>query len=211
MDNLSLYNRFASVPKEAQKSIQAGRLKGMTDINPMWRIKCLTEAFGPEGVGWVAPITDVQYVPGAGGEVACTVTIELRYTQDGEWSKGVTGVGGSMFVANERNGLHTNDEALKMAYTDAISVACKGLGMGADIYWQQGRTKYSDQEQPEEAKVICEACGGQIAPTIVKGQKWSVQDVVDNARKLFGGKCMCYSCQKAEYAKMKERANENTD
>lgn len=208
MDNLSLYNRFASVPEKAQKSIQAGRLKGMTDINPVWRIKCLTEAFGPEGVGWVAPITDVQYVPGAGGEVACTVTIELRYLKDGAWSEGVTGVGGSMFVANERNGLHTNDEALKMAYTDAISVACKGLGMGADVYWQQGRTKYSAQEQQEDPKVICEACGKQIAPTMVKGKSWSVADVVAYSRSHFDGECYCMNCQKAAYAKMKEQANE---
>ncbi len=38
MDNLELYNKVREVPQEAQKSIAAGRLKGMTDINPMWRI-----------------------------------------------------------------------------------------------------------------------------------------------------------------------------
>ena len=36
-----------------------------------------------------------------------------------------------------------NDEAFKMAETDAISVACKKLGMGADVYWQANETKYS--------------------------------------------------------------------
>ena len=30
-----------------------------------------------------------------------------------------------------------------MALTDALSVACKALGLAADIYWQDGRTKYS--------------------------------------------------------------------
>ena len=30
-----------------------------------------------------------------------------------------------------------------MAETDAISVACKKLGMGADVYWQANETKYS--------------------------------------------------------------------
>ena len=29
---------------------------------------------------------------------------------------------------------HLNDEAYKMALTDAISVACKQLGVGADVY-----------------------------------------------------------------------------
>ena len=57
-DNLELYNKVRSVPKEAQKPIQAGRLKGMTDINPMWRIKTLTEQFGACGKGWYFDITE---------------------------------------------------------------------------------------------------------------------------------------------------------
>ena len=30
-----------------------------------------------------------------------------------------------------------------MALTDAISVACKALGMGADVYWEKDNTKYN--------------------------------------------------------------------
>ena len=52
MNNLELYDSFREVPQEAKKPIAAGRLKGMTDINPMWRIKVLTERFGPCGIGW---------------------------------------------------------------------------------------------------------------------------------------------------------------
>lgn len=51
-DNMSLYNAVRTPPPEALKTIQAGRLKGMSDINPMWRIKALTEQFGPCGTGW---------------------------------------------------------------------------------------------------------------------------------------------------------------
>ena len=51
-ENMDLYNKFRSVPEEAKKEIGAGRLKGKTDINPMWRIRVLTEAFGPCGYGW---------------------------------------------------------------------------------------------------------------------------------------------------------------
>ena len=47
MDNMNLYEAFRAVPKDAQKTIGAGKLKGFTDINPMWRIKLLTETFGP--------------------------------------------------------------------------------------------------------------------------------------------------------------------
>ena len=35
---MKLYNRLRKVPQEALKNIQAGRLKGMSDINPMWKI-----------------------------------------------------------------------------------------------------------------------------------------------------------------------------
>ena len=51
MEDLELYEKFRVVPNEAKKTITAGRLKGKTDINPMWRIKALTEAFGPCGIG----------------------------------------------------------------------------------------------------------------------------------------------------------------
>ena len=52
MEHMELYNSWRQVPKEAQKAITGGRLNGMTDINPMWRIQCLTERFGPCGMGW---------------------------------------------------------------------------------------------------------------------------------------------------------------
>ena len=51
MDNLEIYNSLRQVPQNAQKPIQASRLKGMTDITPMWRIKELPEQFGPRGTG----------------------------------------------------------------------------------------------------------------------------------------------------------------
>lgn len=33
--------------------------------------------------------------------------------------------------------------------TDAISVACKQLGIGADVYWDSDRTKYNKQNNPD--------------------------------------------------------------
>ena len=51
MNNLDIYEAGRAVPSEAQKSFNNGRFSG-TDINPMWRIKKLTELFGACGVGW---------------------------------------------------------------------------------------------------------------------------------------------------------------
>ena len=57
-ENLALYNRVREVPQEAKKDIQAGRLKGKTDINPLWRIQTLTREFGPAGIGWYTEIVE---------------------------------------------------------------------------------------------------------------------------------------------------------
>ena len=46
-DNMTLYNAVRTPPPEALKAITGGRLKGMTDINPMWRIKTMTAALPP--------------------------------------------------------------------------------------------------------------------------------------------------------------------
>lgn len=143
-DNLKLYNKFREVPKDAQKTITGGRLNGFTDINPMWRIKTLTDAFGACGHGWYFKKTEERIVPcGDKGEVAVFVDVALYYrTEDAEWSEPVYGTGGSMLVTMEKSGLRVDDEAFKKAYTDAQSVACKALGIGADIYWQKDATKY---------------------------------------------------------------------
>ncbi len=63
----------------------------------------------------------------------------------------IQGTGGSMFVELQRNGAYVSDECFKMAITDAISVACKQLGIGADVYWEKDQTKYKEgRRQPEE-------------------------------------------------------------
>lgn len=145
MDNLKLYHALRRVPDDAKRPIQAGRLKGKTDINPMWRLKSLTEQFGPCGIGWKYVIEQQWMEPGSDGEMAafCNISLYIK-NAEGQWSDAIPGTGGSAFIAKERSGLYTSDECYKMALTDAISVACKALGMGADVYWDADRTKYTD-------------------------------------------------------------------
>lgn len=156
MENLKIYKMIEEVPNEAQKIIKGGRLKGMTDIKPMWRIEKLTEVFGPVGLGWYAPITNKEIIDGANGEKVAIVDINLFVNfkkpyelKEDLWSEPITGTGGSSFIVNEKSGPYTSDECFKMAYTDALSVACKSLGMGAKVYW--GDSKYVG-EQDEKGK-----------------------------------------------------------
>ena len=147
-----IYKRFEEPPKDALKEIGAGRLKGMTDINPQWRIECLTELFGLCGQGWYTKITEQKIIDGADGEKVAITNIELYYKQDGEWSMPIQATGGSKLVANEKSGAYTSDEAFKMAYTDALSVACKMIGIAGKIYRGQYNTKYqADRSEPRKS------------------------------------------------------------
>ena len=150
MDNLELYNKVRNVPQEAKKEIKGGRLKGMTDINPMWRIKTLTEQFGICGMGWKTEIVNKWLDEGANGEIIANVEIKLYVKIQEQWSDGIPGIGGSKFTSKESNSIYTDDECYKKAYTDACSVACKNLGIGADVYFEKDSTKYDIKPNTEQ-------------------------------------------------------------
>lgn len=148
--NMRIYDAVRAVPPEAIKPITAGRLKGKSDINPMWRIKVLTERFGPCGEGWYTE--GVRYwtvIQEKSMEMAVFCELQLHYKGENGWSAPIYGIGGNTVIAAEKNGLYLDDEAYKKAYTDALSVACKALGIGADVYWQSDRTKYSGVTEPD--------------------------------------------------------------
>ena len=139
MENLEIYNKLKSVPADMLKTIQAGRLKGMSDIKPQWRILKMTEQFGVCGFGWKYAITGIKFTEKDSlGQVAVFVQIDLFVKIADKWSDAIPGTGGSTFIANEKNGLYMSDEAVKMATTDALSVAMKMLGVGADVYMGHG-------------------------------------------------------------------------
>lgn len=201
MENMSIYERVRECPQNALKAIQAGRLKGKSDINPMWRIKMLTEIFGPAGIGWYYDITRQWTEAGANGEIAAFVNINLFVKVGDEWSKPIQGNGGSMLVSQERNGLYTDDEAFKKALTDAISVSCKALGFAANVYWDSDLTKYSGQNIASNAsskstdaqkRLSCNKCGKEIGGIKTANQTLTGVQVAS----LTGGLCMkCYKAQ----------------
>ena len=173
--NLRFYEQLRSVPEGAIKKIGAGRLSGMSNINPVWRTQVMTETFGPCGIGWKYeivkqwlepfsyPVTRMkqengQYVTTTEQvtEIKAFCNINLYIKVDGQWSDAIPGTGGSSFVAQESKGPYVSDEALKMSLTDALSVAMKSLGVAADIYFAEGvnlvETKYEQQsmQQPPQ-------------------------------------------------------------
>lgn len=206
-DNLKIYNMIKAVPDEAQKRITGGRLSGMTDIKPMWRIEKLTEVFGVCGLGWYTTTRNKEIIDGANGEKIAVVDINLfvNYKKpfgldEDLWSEPIEGTGGSSFIANEKNGLYTSDECFKMAYTDALSVACKSLGMGAEIYW--GDSKYAKQENNKKVILATDKQVEMLENMMTNEQKkeacklvnknnlkeFTVQEASSLIKKLKGGK-----------------------
>lgn len=201
-DNMKLYNTMRDVPEKAKKTITGGRLSGMTDINPMWRIEKLTEVFGPCGIGWWYEITSERVLNDEiSRQTACFVDINLYVVdpETGVTSHPIVGTGGSMLVTQEKNGPYLSDEGFKMALTDAISIAGKALGLGADVWFKDGRDKYTAQQPtqpdkkaavkppvqpPQNGELVCEGCGIEIE-----------QKVYDFSGRVYG-KHLCRECQK---------------
>jgi hypothetical protein len=152
---MEIWKKLKQVPPTALKEIQAGRLKGKSDINPQWRYQAVTEIFGICGIGWKYTIDKKWTEQGANGEICCFADISFYIKHNGEWSEAIPANGGSMFVANERNGAYTSDECYKMAITDALGTAMKMIGVAADIYLGQNvnyGTKYEAKPQAEIPK-----------------------------------------------------------
>lgn len=156
VSNLRYYAYSAEPPKEATRGFNNTKGFSGTDINGMWRIRVLTEMFGPAGLGWY---TEESYtVDDRYGEhqevIFCDLNLFVRDPETGEWSMPITGQGGNLMWSWKWRNPETkdekvwlpNDDAYKMSWTDAFGSACKKLGIGAKIYWSADRSKYTVDE-----------------------------------------------------------------
>lgn len=172
-ENMKVWNAVKKPPLTALRQIQGGRLKGKTDINPQWRYQVMTEQFGMCGRDWGYEVVRVWNEPLGDGQILAFAEIKL----DVGGGLNIPGIGGSMLVEKEKEGLHANDEGYKMAITDALSVAMKMLGVGADIYaGLYDGSKYKEdapkpQEKPKE-------------PTKLKSEPLSNEPVTDVKKTL---------------------------
>lgn len=116
-------------PKHTKPFSRAGGFKG-TAIKPMFSYRRMTEEFGACGVGWGINEPSFQVVP-AGDEILVYCTVSIWH---GARENIVFGVGGDKCVAKFKSGPHTDDEAFKKAFTDAITNALKLIGVGADVH-----------------------------------------------------------------------------
>jgi len=171
-NNLKVWDAVKTPPASALKKIDGGRLKGMTDISPQWRYKVMTEQFGMCGWGWKYEIARTWCEPGSDNQVMVFAEVALFTENDSgtgqpQWSAPIQGIGGSMLIAEEYSKkkekyvLYSSDEAFKMAVTDALSVAMKMLGVGADIYMGlNDGSKHADKSPSHPAPTVSEVHEG---------------------------------------------------
>jgi hypothetical protein len=147
MNNLEYWNKLKRPPSSALKKISGGRLSGKSDISPQWRYEIMTETFGACGIGWSYSIDKLWREDGENGIVFAFAQVSVKIKTGETWSEPIPGIGGSQLIERETKGLYDNDEAYKMAVTDALSVALKMIGVAADVYrglWDG--SKYIDKE-----------------------------------------------------------------
>jgi hypothetical protein len=153
------YEKMKRPPESALRKIEAGTLKGKTDINPQWRYEIMDATFGACGIGWKYEIIDLWNYATPDGTVLAFAKVNVYVKNGIEWSDPVPGVGGNTLVdmckgynENDPKRAVPNDEGYKMAITDAIGTALKMIGVAADIY--AGRwdgTKYRDEPKEKKA------------------------------------------------------------
>ena len=164
---MEIWNKFSKPPVSALKTIQAGRLKGKSDINPQWRYQAMTEVFGVCGIGWKYEITRLWTEQASYEQVFAFASINLYIRQDDAWSDAIPAIGGSMLIQKEREGLHSNDEAYKMAVTDALGTAMKMLGVAAEIYLGNfDGSKYKETAQSEPTVSAFDICYAEMQKAV---------------------------------------------
>lgn len=152
-DNLHLWERFADIDPKFTKPITGKPYKG-TSPNPHYIIRCLTEMFGPVGVGfgWLVEAEGFQPL---GEEVLHWCRI--RFWHGDPSQPGFSAYGQTKALAKTKNGLSLDEDAPKKSLTDAITKAASQVGVAANIFlgrWDDSKyvaevnAEYRAEEKP---------------------------------------------------------------
>ena len=128
-NHLDLWNRFADIDPAFTKPITGKDYRG-TSPNPHYVIQCLTEMFGPVGVGFGWEVEQDECTP-IGEEVLHWCRIRFWHT---DRSNGFSAYGQTKALMKTKNGLRLDEDAPKKSLTDAITKAASQIGIAANIF-----------------------------------------------------------------------------
>jgi hypothetical protein len=152
MTNTALWDSvFATDPKQTKGFKRAGGFSG-TAIKPLYLIHKATALWGSMGEAWGAETAE-HIISGN------MVFIKARLWYPGKVGKSwVEHWGGDVLVKESKDGGRPNDEAFKMAFTDAIGKCLVQLGFSADVHMGMfDDSKYVDERSKEEKTVSAAA------------------------------------------------------
>ena len=214
---VDIYKALSKPPEDALKIIQAGNLRGKSDINPQWKIEAITAQFGLCGIGWKFEILDKTIYPLEDKQILLYMTVALFIKNGESWSEPIIGCGGDFIVQKYETGLTANDEAFKMCLTDALGNAMKNIGVAADVYRGFCDGKYSVRERRQSVEPSTTKTTNNVeAPTPINKTKPAFPDentgpqflmcqecTVEISKKVHDysvqkfGRPLCMNCQKA--------------
>jgi hypothetical protein len=128
---LRLWNKLQTTDPQFTKGFKRPGFSG-TMIDPTWRMKIMTETFGPVGLGWGWDEIQQQITTDC-------VFIQIRawYMLDGVKLQAGAQWGGNVLYntrTSEPGKQFPNDEAFKMAATDALGKSLLSIGLASDVY-----------------------------------------------------------------------------
>lgn len=152
VDNLALWNVLSRTNPAHTKPFTKSGFNG-TQIDPVGRMLMMTEVFGPIGKGW--GYEQLEHIITEGMVFIC---VRCWWKDPETGDKCWTGPqwGGDVLFKTRKNGPAVpNDEAFKMAMTDAVGKALVPLGVAADIYLGQ----FDDSKYRQESEAFYAAKG----------------------------------------------------
>jgi len=136
---MRIWDSLCKTNPDYTRSVPSSYGKKITSIDPMYQIQCMTETFGPVGLGWKY---NVKYTYQNNLVFA---EVSIHYCVHDNWFE----YGPVCSVQNlfKKNG-NLDDEAPKKAMTDAMTKAFSHLGMSADVFLG----KFDDSKYVQEVK-----------------------------------------------------------
>jgi hypothetical protein len=163
---------FKTDPSSTKAFSRAGGFSG-TAIKPLYLIHKATALWGPMGDAWGAETAE-HIISGN------TVFIKARLWYPGASNKAwVEHWGGDVLIKETKNGVRANDEAFKMAFTDAIGKCLVQLGFSADVHLGMfDDNKYVDERRKEENGSAKDIYGTHGA---MKGKFTEIKESIESA------------------------------
>lgn len=129
-DNLRYWDVFADIDPKFTKAITGKQYKG-TSPNPQYVIRCLTELFGPVGIGFGWKVLVEGFVP-LGEKTLHWCRIEFWHTDPACKYESY----GQTIAAypTSSGGFMVDEDAPKKSLTDAIIKAASHIGIAANIF-----------------------------------------------------------------------------